>query len=235
MLDKFINRVKSGISLKKSYAALAAVLVFLCFAAYIYFNKYFYLFNNPNKLKMVITGYGRYSVFVFLGFQIIQVVVFFIPGEIVQIAGGYIFGTFYGSVLSILGITIGSSIIYGISNLFGRPLVKRIISRRHLELFEKILKLGSVNYVVFLLYLIPGIPKDVLGYICGISEMSFRNFIWYSTLGRIPAIVISAYFGAGIIGGKTGNLVFIAIISTALFVFGVFKGEKIISLLVKKD
>lgn len=235
MLDKFINRVKSGISLKKSYAAAAVLLVFLCIAAYVYVHKYFYLFNNPYKLKMVIMGYGKYSVFVFLGFQIIQVIVFFIPGEIIQIAGGYIFGTFYGSVLSIIGITIGSAIIYGMSNLFGRPLVKRIISKRHLELFEKILKLGSVNHVVFLLYLIPGIPKDVLGYICGVSEMSFRNFICYSTLGRIPAIIISAYFGAGITGGKTVNLVIIAVVSTVLFVFGVFKGEKIISILVKKD
>lgn len=235
MFDKYVKKIKSTVSPRKSYLAVAIVLAFLIIAAYFYFSKYIYLFNDQNKLKAEIMSYGEYSIFAYIILQAMQVIAFFIPGEIIQIAGGYIFGTLKGSVFSIIGITIGSAFIYGISNLFGRPLVNRIISKKHLELFEKILKLGSINYVVFLLYLIPGIPKDVLGYICGISNITFKNFITYSTLGRIPAIIVSAYFGAGIDKGKPEVLFFIGVISTVLFIIGVFKGERLIKSLVKKE
>lgn len=235
MLDRYINNIKSKISPGKSYVAAAVILIFLCGAAFIYINQYFYLFNDPKKMKNLIMSYGKYSILAFLLLQVIQVIAFFIPGEIIQIAGGYIFGTLYGSILSLIGITMGSAVIYGVSSLFGRPLVKRIISGKHMDLFEKILELGSINYVVFLLYLIPGIPKDALGYICGFSEITFSNFMIYSTLGRIPAIVVSAYFGSGIVTGNRGLLVFIGVISTFLFVIGVFKGEKLVKSLVKKD
>lgn len=235
MLDKYVNNIKSGISPRKSCIAAAVILIFLCAAAYIYFNKYFYLFADPKKLKALIMAYGQFSVPAFLVLQMLQVIAFFIPGEIIQIAGGYIFGTFYGTVLSLAGITAGSAVIYGVSSLFGRPMVRRIISKRHLELFEKILQIGSINYVVFLLYLIPGIPKDVLGYICGFSEITFKNFMIYSTLGRIPAIIASAYFGAGILTGSRNQLMLIGVISTLLFIVGVFKGEKLVRSLVGKE
>lgn len=235
MFDKLLNNIKSRVSLRKSYIAMVLMCVFLGGAAYFYFHEYFYIFNDPAKIRNAIMSYGRYSIFAFLILQIIQVVAFFIPGEIIQIAGGYIFGTFYGSILSLVGITLGSAVIYGISGLFGKPLVKKIISERHMDFFERILQLGSANYVVFLLYLIPGIPKDLFGFICGISEITFRNFILYSTLGRIPAIVVSAYFGSKIDTGKIGMLSFIAIVMLILFLLGMLKGDKVIKKIIKRD
>ena len=86
-----------------------------------------------------------------------------------------------------------------------------------------------------LLYLIPGIPKDVLGYICGISDISFKDFIVYSTIGRIPGIFISAYFGSRMYSGHKGALIAIAVIMSILFIVGVFKGEKIVKLMIKKE
>jgi uncharacterized membrane protein YdjX (TVP38/TMEM64 family) len=83
--------------------------------------------------------------------------------------------------------------------------------------------------------LIPGIPKDVLAYICGISDITFKNFMLYSTLGRIPGIFISTYFGSRMYAGHKGILIAIAVIMSILFVIGVFKGEKIVKSLVKKE
>lgn len=235
MFDKLSEKIKSKVSLRKSYIAVVLMAVFLGGAAYFYFHEYFYLFNDPVKIRNVIMSYGRYSILAFLILQIIQVVAFFIPGEIIQIAGGYIFGTFYGSLLSLLGITVGSAVVYGISRLFGKPLIKKIISERHFDFFKRILQFGSAKYVVFLLYLIPGIPKDVFGFICGISEISFRDFILYSTLGRVPAIIVSAYFGAKMFSGKTVLLSFIAILMLLLFFFGMLKGDRIIKKIINRD
>lgn len=209
-------------------------VVFL-FVGYKYFHDYFYILKDPDEVRNIINSYGQYSILVFILLQMLQVVVFFIPGEIVQVAGGYIFGTVSGSIISLIGICLGSIIIFMICNIYGKPFVERIISKRHLTFFKRILKLGSVNYIVFLLYLIPGIPKDALAYICGISDISLKNFIIYSTLGRFPGIFLSAYFGAKIGTDNKLILIGITVVATVLFILGVIKGEKIIKNMIKNE
>jgi uncharacterized membrane protein YdjX (TVP38/TMEM64 family) len=237
MLEELKEIIKEGFNViykKRAYIMLTLIAVFMLYIAYEYYAQYFHVLRSPKQIKKLILSYGKYSVFVFFGLQILQVVAFFIPGEVIQVAGGYIYGAFLGGLLSLLGITLGSALVYGIARLFGKPLVKKIISEKHLTFFSKIIKLGSMNYIVFLLYLIPGIPKDVLGYLCGISEISFRDFLLYSTLGRIPGIFISSYFGAKIYIGSKITLIIISVVMTILFVVGVLKGEKIIKRLAKK-
>jgi uncharacterized membrane protein YdjX (TVP38/TMEM64 family) len=230
--------LKKGLNLlykNRAYLVLALTAIFIVFMAYEYYGEYFQELKNPKKIKSIVLSYGDYSIIAFLALQIIQVVAFFIPGEVMQIAGGYIYGAFIGGLLTLLGITLGSAIVYGLSRQYGKPLVKRIISDKQLSFFDKLLKLGSINYVVFLLYLIPGIPKDVLAYICGVSDITFKNFMMYSTLGRIPGIFISTYFGSRMYVGHKGVLIAIAVSMSILFIVGVFKGEKIVKALVKKE
>lgn len=229
-----MRKILNFIYKSKEYIILIILIAFIIAAAYEYYNQYFYILRNPKKIKEIILSYEEYSVIAFLVLQFIQVVAFFIPGEVIQIAGGYIFGTSLGSAISLLGITLGSSAVYFISSFYGKPFIKKIISKRHMNFFDKILKLGSVNFVVFLLYLIPGIPKDVLAYICGISDIKFKDYLLYSTLGRVPGIFISAFFGARMYSGHKELLIVIAVSMSFLFILGVFKGEKIIKTLVKK-
>ncbi len=172
------EKIKKKLIEYKPYIALSVIGLVLLVAAYEYYHRYIYIFRDPDKIRYIITSYGKYGVSVFLLIQILQVIAFFIPGEIVQMSGGYIYGTVFGSILSIIGITVGSIICYGISQIYGKPLVNKMISKRHLKFFDKILRLGSINSVVFLLYLIPGIPKDVLAYICGISDINLHNVFY---------------------------------------------------------
>lgn len=213
---------------------LICLLIFLIFAAIIYYDKYAFIFKNPIKIKKFILSYGKYSIGVYLALQIIQVVIFFIPGEIVQIAGGYIYGTLLGSLLSLIGITVGGAVVFLLSNKLGKPFVKRIVSEKDMVHIKKILEYDKAKYIVFLLYLIPGIPKDILGYVCGVSEVTFKDYMIYSTAGRMPCIFISAYFGTKLVTGEIGKIVIIAVIMTALFILGVFKGEKIIKGILSK-
>lgn len=215
----------------KKLIILFLVFVLLVFAAYEYYGKYFYILKNPQSIKMKIMSYGKYGFAVFLLLQVIQVIAFFIPGELIQIAGGYIYGTTIGTILSLLGITIGSCIAFIISYYLGKPFVKEIIPKNKIDKFDKVLKGEKIKHIVLILYVIPGIPKDVLAYICGISDITLKDFLIYSTLGRIPGIIISAYFGNKIYSGDKVTLIVIAVTMSILFVFGVLKSEKIIKAL----
>lgn len=223
-----LKHIEKNFKYYKPCLLVLIVFPILIILTYAYHNQYIYLFTEPAKLKDIVMSYGKYSVVAFIIIQVVQVVVFFIPGEIIQIAGGYIYGAFLGSIVSIIGIIIGNIIAYGVSRCFGRPFVNRIISNKNLRFFQKILDLGSINLVVFILYLIPGIPKDILAYICGISKIKFKNFIACSLLGRLPAVVLSAYFGAKIYSGNKIIIISIILVAVLLFIVGILKGEKIL-------
>lgn len=235
MKKRIINFLRENIKtilIMVSFALLFTVI-------YMYISRYFYVFKGMSKkesilkIRAIIKSYGRYSIFAFIMLQIMQVIIFFIPGEVVQIAGGYIFGTFLGSIISIVGITLGSMVTYYISFFLGRPFVQKIIQKKELAFVDKALSNGKINYVVFILYLIPGIPKDILGYVCGVSEIKAKDFFIFSTLGRIPCIIISALFGAGIAEGHNTMLIAISIIMLGLTALGVFKGESVVNAISK--
>lgn len=218
---------------------IKTIIYILCAVAFvlIYIRLYrkYGIFKNPSEIRDFVLQYGPYGFLVYILLQIIQIVVFFIPGEIFQIAGGYIYGSLWGGVLSLLGTAIGSTITYWIAHRFGKPFVHKILSRNNFWILEKLDKLGSskkqkkkINAVVFLLYLIPGVPKDILGYVCGISEISFRDFIIYSIVGRIPALFVSVYFGEKFSKDNIPLLIIIAVVMSILFLIGVVYGKKII-------
>ena len=228
------NAIKMKVSQYKQYIVLLVILVLFAYVGYEYYFEYSYMIKDPNILKGVILAYGNFSILVFIFLQVLQVVVFFIPGEFIQIAGGYIFGTFLGGIISLIGITLGSTIAYFIANRYGKPLVEKLLLNKKVKLFKKILKAGSKKTVVFVFYLIPGIPKDALAYICGVSNISFRDFFIFSTLGRIPGIFISSFFGQKIYAQDSASLITIGIVMSIVSIVGVFKGEAIIKNIVKK-
>lgn len=210
----------------------AAILISLI---YLHLYRRYGIFKNPSQIKSFILNYGHYGFLVYILLQVIQIVFFFIPGEIFQIAGGYIYGYFMGGILSLIGIIIGSSIAYWIAHKFGKPFVHRILSRNNIWILEKLDKIGSkknqkknVNAIVFLLYLIPGVPKDILAYISGISEITFKDFTLYSVAGRIPALFVSVYFGEKFSKDNITLLIIIAVIMSVLFLIGIIYGKKII-------
>jgi len=218
----------------KQYIVLLVAFFIFTYIGYEYYFKYSYILINPNIMKEIVLSYGNFSILVFILMQILQVVVFFIPGEFIQVAGGYIFGAFWGGVISLTGITLGSVIVYFIVKGYGKPLVEKLMLKKEVKFFKKILDVGSKRTVVFMFYLIPGIPKDALSYICGVSNISFKDFFIYSTLGRIPAIFISTYFGEKIYSKDVTSLITIGVIMSFLFIIGLLKGNIIIKNMIKK-
>jgi uncharacterized membrane protein YdjX (TVP38/TMEM64 family) len=132
---------------------------------------------------------------VFVAIQALQVIISPIPGEITGPVGGALFGTWWGLVYSSIGLTLGTLICFGIGRKWGEPLVRPWLSDHHWNRMSFILEAEGV-ILCFILYLIPGFPKDILAYLFGLSPMPFGVFALVSTLGRIPGTWISSYFGA---------------------------------------
>lgn len=230
-MNKYKNRKDNIKKNRKKYITSIILLILLIITIVVFYEyifKYYTILKDPQKIKKLILSYGKYSMLVFVMFQVIQVVFFFIPGEAVQIISGYIFGNFLGTLLSLAGIFIGSAIGYLLARYLARDKVQKIIEKRDLRIFRKVLNEGSNKKVIFLVYLIPGIPKDILVYLCGVSDVDFKDFLLYSTLGRFPWIVASSMFGSGIESKSYIFLGILSIIVVLAFAIGLLKGKTLI-------
>ncbi|HEU5322459.1 MAG TPA: TVP38/TMEM64 family protein [Methylomirabilota bacterium] len=153
------------------------------------------LYRDKHFLKQTVRSWGWLAPLVFVGIQALQVIISPIPGEITGPVGGALFGTTWGLVYSTVGLTIGTLACFGLGRLWGEPLVRPWLSEHNWNRMNFVIEAeGAI--LCFLLYLIPGFPKDVVSYLFGISPMPFWVFAAVSTLGRLPGTWISSYFGA---------------------------------------
>jgi uncharacterized membrane protein YdjX (TVP38/TMEM64 family) len=178
------------------------------------------IFGSVRRIRDWVEGWGAVAPLVFMGIQAAQVIVFAIPGEVVQIAGGYLFGGSVGILLSLFGILVGSTAAFFLSRLLGRPFVAAVIPAAQLERVEKLLEARSSRVVFFLLFLIPGIPKDILCYIAGLTPMGFLFFLGVSTVGRLPGIAGSSLIGGAARSSRWVALGILSVGAIVLFVAG---------------
>lgn len=179
--------------------------------------------GSEERLEEAIASTGVGAPVVLVLVQILQVVIFIIPGEVVQIAAGYLFGVFGGAGLSVAGILVGSAVNFGVGRWLGRPFIASVTREATLKRIDDIVGRRGARIGFFLLFVIPGIPKDVLCYVAGSAGavMTFPVFLLYSMIGRLPGILGSAVIGATAAEGNV--VVAAALLGTAvvLLVLGV--------------
>lgn len=209
---------------------IVAIIIAMIFLA----QPFIELVRDADRFRLWIQGYGSMGFAVFIIIQVLQVIVFIVPGEVVQIAGGYLYGTLLGALLSSIGITIGSLICFGLARLLGRRAIESIIGCEKVHKFDDFINQPKGEALLFLIFLIPGLPKDVLAYAAGLSPIRFRNFFIITFIARLPGILISAYWGSNIVERNYWLLAGIAAIAAILFLLGIFKGRAILERIDKK-
>ena len=173
------------------------------------------LYQDKYFLRDTVAAWGWAAPLVFMAIQALQVIISPIPGEITGPVGGALFGTLWGVIYSTIGLTFGTLFCFWVGRKWGEPLIRPWLSEHHWEKMNFILEAeGAI--ICFILYLIPGFPKDIISYLFGISPMPFWLFAVVSTVGRLPGTWISSYFGAHV--GEQQYiyaLVFIALVAGA--------------------
>lgn len=196
------------------------------------------LARKPDELREWLNSFGWKGVIIFIGIQVLQVVIAAIPGEFTQLAGGYLYGTFFGTVYSLAGIVTGSVIVFYAARLLGYPLVKLLVSPKQLEKFSFMLNSSKSEAAMFILFLIPGIPKDILTYIAGLTPVRPFRFFVIITIGRLPALLGSSFIGHNTQLGNYGIVIAVSVAACILFFAGVLFRDRIIDWahrLIKKD
>lgn len=180
-----------------------------------------------------ISGYGGIKgVLVFLFIQAMQVLVAIVPA--IQIVGGVLYGWFWGSIISFAGIMLGSMAVWGIVKKLGAPLVQAIVSEKHMKKFSFLEDDRKLIIILIILYIIPGIPKDVVTYLVPLTKIKMRDFFLYVLPWRVPAIMLSAAVGSNATKGNYVTTVVFVCLTVLIAVFGLIFKDKILAALSKR-
>lgn len=153
-------------------------------------------FKSVDALDTAIAKYGRGAIPVYILCQMLQVIVTVIPGQAVQVAGGYMYGFILGLVYTLIGVTAGSFIAFGIARVLGKKPMTLIFGEEKLMRYCDMFNTKRAHIILFVLYFIPGLPKDILAYAAGISNMKTSAFIELSMAGRLLGMMVSLAIGA---------------------------------------
>ncbi len=177
---------------------------------------------------------GPGGVLILLGMQFLQVVVAFIPGEVVQVAAGMMYGPWGGAAVVLAGCIISSAFIFFIVHKLGAPFVRAMIPEKWMGKLEDFEETDKLDVMVFVLFLIPGLPKDVFTYLVPLTDMSMRNFLVLSTVGRIPGILMSTLAADGLMEGDIMRSVLLFLVAAGIAALAMVFHEKIMHAVAKK-
>lgn len=209
--------------------AFFALMVIVVILIWPYIHEAF----EPGGLSRVIDDVrnaGPLGVLILLAMQFMQIVVAFIPGEVVQMAAGMMYGPWLGAAVILLGCIISSAFVFAVVHRLGAPFVRDMVPTKYLDKFNAFEESGKLSIVVFILFLIPAMPKDTFTYLVPLTNMRMRDFLILSNVGRIPGIVISTYAANGLVDGNiTQSLIIFAVVAVIAIVAIVFR-DKIMNL-----
>ena len=155
------------------------------------------LFNTEwlKNLPTLLAQNKPEAALILIGLQALQVIICLIPGQPIQFASSYMFGVIGGYLISIIGAVIGATIAFYLAKILGADAVKMLFNGDKVEKYRSKINSGQGLLIVFLIYLLPGFPKDLVGYVAGISDMRILPFLIISSAGRTPGMLGSLFLG----------------------------------------
>lgn len=219
--------------ISKLKIALIVVVILVCVLLTLSLIPIFASHNDSDRLLAYIESFGVWGAFVLLGIQIFQIILALIPGELVEFVAGTLYGTFLGTFICIVGVALGELIVFGLVKWLGERYAIKMVSQKEFKKLKFLNDEKKLEYVVFLLFFIPGTPKDVLTYFVPMTKIDVRRFLVISCMARIPSILSSTYAGATFAEGNIMQTAVIYVIIGLISVIGLFihnrlinKGEK---------
>jgi len=194
--------------------------------------KVYHLYQDHQEFKKTISSYGAYAPLAYILLQIIQVIIAPIPGGAIEFLGGVLFGVKAGFIYSMIGLLIGSWIAFNLARIYEKIAVEKFVSEQTRKKFDYLVEHEGV-ILSFILFLLPGFPKDALCYILGLTPMHLGIFLIISTIGRIPGTLIATLQGAKAFDHQYYTFgILLGASALVILVFYIYHGE--IHNLVKK-
>ena len=186
---------------QKRIISVIVLVLFLGFSAAVaYFigKPMISLVSEPEKFRAWVESRGNWGRLIFIGMMMFQVLIALVPGEPLEIGAGYAFGAVEGTILCVIGVTLGSLLVFGLVRRFGMRLVEVFFDRNKIKQLKFLQNEKRLNLITFLVFFLPGTPKDLLTYFVGMTDIKLSKFIFIVSIARLPSIITSTVGGSAL-------------------------------------
>ena len=209
---------------KKIYLfAIIVALIFIAAVGYLVGKPMVEFVREPERFRAWVDSSGFVSRVIFVGMVIFQLIIALIPGEPLEMGAGYAFGAWEGTILCIIGCVIGSALVFLFVRRFGVKLVEVFFPREKIRSLRFLQDSRRLDLLTFIVFFIPGTPKDLLSYFIGLTDMKLGTWLFITAVARIPSIVTSTV---------TGDALGLKDYQFALIAFGVTLALSLVGILV---
>ncbi|MEG0276569.1 MAG: VTT domain-containing protein [Coprobacillus sp.] len=215
----FIKQKKKEISILIITIGVMGLICLLCY------QPMMDIFKNPQVLRQQLQDLGIVGYLILALIMALQVVFVFLPGEIIEIMAGFLYGPIGGMLACLIGSAVGSILIFVFVQKFGIKFIDQLIGKDKINEVHLLKDKEKRNILLFIIFLIPGTPKDILTYLMPLTDIKLSTFLFITTLARIPSIITSTIGGHAI---GTENYVF------SIIVFGITGFISIIGIYIYK-
>jgi uncharacterized membrane protein YdjX (TVP38/TMEM64 family) len=188
------------------------------------------LLTDAAAVRAYVRGFGIWAPVVLIGLQTLQVVLAPIPGQVLGVVAGYLFGPWWGTLFNMIGIGLGSALAFWLSRRFGRTYVERTIHAEVLDRFDAIVDRGGLS-ALFVLFLVPGLPDDALCFVGGLTPIPLRRLVLVAVVGRAPAFFLVNVFGGLVADGDLPAAGALFVVVTVLSLAGYLYRRRLVALL----
>jgi len=220
---------------RRNWLILLILLLVGAWFTYSYFTKgiiYSTINSDVDSVVETVNSFGFWAYFIFVGLVILECVLAPIPPLVLYIAGGVLFGAFFGGLLTLFGNIIGASIGFFIARRYARGLVEKKFDEKLRKKFDDFsTKYGG--FAIFLLRVNPLTTTDLVSYLAGLSKIKLRSFLIWTTAGLIPLIFIQTYLGEFFI--RQSPILYAIVIALSVFYLVLFLYLIVVAISKKKN
>lgn len=211
------------------------ILVIAIFATfYISARRFVPLLASTQTLRTWIGQFGLLAPLVFIVLQAVQVIIAPLPGQLLALIAGYLFGPLAGTIYSLTGVLIGSAIAFSLSKRYGRPFVEDVLHEDVITRFDAFVDTVGIPGLLALVIL-PGLPDDAICFLSGLTKWRLRTFIVVISIGRTPSYVLTVYAGGQLGSGQFLPALVLLGIVIVFSVIGYYKQEAIQDVIQRLD
>ena len=168
-------------------------------------------FTQVARVRRFVASFGPWPPLTLIALEIVQVVLAPMPGGVIDLASGYLFGPGWGTLYSMTGLMGGTVITLWLSRRFGRPLVERLVPAGTLERIDRYAgQRGSLFFL--LLFLTPFMPNDVACFLAGLTPLPVARLVFIAAIGRLPGVVVANLIGANVAAFTPRQLLLIGVL-----------------------
>ena len=183
--------------------------------------------KEPERFRAWVEERGFWGKVAFIGMVVMKVVVAVIPGEPFELAAGYAFGVWEGLLLCMIGITIGSMIVFSLVKRFGVSIIRVFFSQERIDGMKLLHTSKKGNIILSIVYIVPGTPKDFLNYCAGLTTIKLHTWLLVCSIGRIPSIITSTISGDAFVQKRYFFGILIYVVTFLVGLIGVLVYDKV--------